>query len=136
MASPLQPPSDHVAKRLRDNVIIWFSTVRPDGRPHLVPVWFLWQNGTILIFSKSDQKIRNLRANPRVMMALDDTQGGDDVVLIEGMTELIEGIKVTTSPEYLAKYSAQFQGMHWTAEAMEASYTQALRITPTRFLGV
>ena len=29
----------HIDQRLRDEPIIWLSSVRPDGRPHLVPVW-------------------------------------------------------------------------------------------------
>ena len=29
----------HIDQRLRDEPIIWLSSVRPDGRPHLVLVW-------------------------------------------------------------------------------------------------
>src|SRR5256885_2571611 len=34
----------HIDARLRHEPIIWLSSVRPDGRPHLVPVWFLWRS--------------------------------------------------------------------------------------------
>jgi PPOX class probable F420-dependent enzyme len=66
-----KPAHVHALERLQNDIIIWLSTVRPDGRPHLVPVWFLWDGQTILIFSKPDQKIRNLRQNPAVMLGLD-----------------------------------------------------------------
>ena len=37
-AGPLGDP--HVIERLENDKIIWLSTVRPDGRPHLVPCCF------------------------------------------------------------------------------------------------
>ena len=61
----------HIDQRLRSDPIIWLSTVRRDGRPHTVPVWFLWDGKTILMFSQPEtQKIRNLRNNPNVTLAL------------------------------------------------------------------
>ena len=59
----------HIEQRLRTDHVIWLVTVRPDGRPHAVAVWFLWDSDTILIFSKpNNQKIRNLQANPNVLL--------------------------------------------------------------------
>src|SRR6266699_497224 len=82
------PKNAHVDERLRREPIIWLSTVRPDGRPHIVPVWFLWDGAAILIFSQpNNQKIRNLRHNPNVALALEAVNQGDDVVLIEGRAE-------------------------------------------------
>src|SRR6185437_16095997 len=80
------PDQAHAAERLRSATILWLASVRPDERPHLVPVWFLWEGATILIFSKpKNQKIRNLRQNPAVTVSLDDTDEGDDVVVLEGV---------------------------------------------------
>ena len=31
---------DAAAQRLATEPILWLATTRPDGRPHLVPVWF------------------------------------------------------------------------------------------------
>ena len=72
MSIVLQP---HVEERLRSDLIVWLTTVRPDGRPHSIPVWFLWESATILIFSKPNtKKIRNLRRNHSVTLALDDAK--------------------------------------------------------------
>ena len=35
--------------RLRDEGIIWLTTVRSDGQPQSVPVWFLWNGESFLI---------------------------------------------------------------------------------------
>jgi PPOX class probable F420-dependent enzyme len=56
-----------VQERLRADELIWLPTVRRNGRPHSVPVWFLWEGETIVVFSKPhNQKICNLRHNPRI----------------------------------------------------------------------
>lgn len=138
-ADPTLDPSNskdaHILERLERNIIIWITSVRPDGRPHSVPVWFLWDHGTILIFSKPDQKIKNLRANPAVVLALDDTQDGDDVILFEGTAALLDpGEIATTDPAYAAKYQALLDRFQWTPESMAKDYSQPIRITPTRFL--
>src|SRR5215469_3639763 len=94
----------HVDERLRKNLIIWLGSMRPDGRPHLVYVWFLWDGKNILIFSQpNSQKIRNLRQNPRVTLALDNTKDGEDMVILEGKAELLPDPAVKpTLPAYAA----------------------------------
>ncbi|HJZ48046.1 MAG TPA: TIGR03667 family PPOX class F420-dependent oxidoreductase [Roseiflexaceae bacterium] len=126
----------HIDRRLRGEPIIWLSTVRPDGRPHLVPVWFLWDGATILIFSKpAAQKMRNLRHSPQVMLALDTADEGEDVVLLEGRAELLrDDAPRSTLPEYAAKYAALMTRIGITAESMAAEFTQAIRVTIDRLV--
>ena len=133
---PAQPRDAQILERLGHDIIVWIVSVRPDGRPHTVPVWFLWEDsGTLLMFSKPDQKIRNLRANPAVVIALDDTKGGNDVVLFEGTAELLEdGSMASLTPTYVAKYQPLLDQFKWTPESMAAEYSQPIRITPSRWL--
>ncbi len=129
------PKHAHAEQRLRENLIIWLSSVRPDGRAHLVPVWYLWDGATILIFSQPDQKVRNLQANPHVSLALDDSKGGDDVVMINGEAALLPAGEIdTTYPAYAAKYAPKLAEMGWNAAQMATTYSQAIRITPTKLL--
>jgi PPOX class probable F420-dependent enzyme len=125
-----------IEQRLRSELIIWLSTVRPDGRPHLVPVWFLWDGATFLIFSQpKDLKLRNLRQNPNVVLALETRAQGNEVVLIEGQAVVLEDSTLkTTMPEYAEKYAALMKSMDWTAEWMASRYTEVVRVTPTKFI--
>ena len=38
-----------IIEKLEKQKNLWFSSVRVDGRPHLVPVWFVWYEGKIFI---------------------------------------------------------------------------------------
>jgi PPOX class probable F420-dependent enzyme len=138
MLDPTDPKNAHVEERLRNDPIIWLSSVRPDGRPHIVPVSFLWDGKSILIFSQPhSQKIRNIRHNPNVMLALDDTKGGDDVVMFEGKAELLnETTANTPTAAYATKYDSMLRSMGWDVATMAADYSQPIRITPTRFIRV
>ena len=128
-----KPKHARADQRLRTDLMMWLSTVRPDGRPHLVPVWFLWDGTSILILSKDDQKMRNLRANPRVMLAVDDTKGGGDVVMLEGEAALVDRESVTSMlPTYADKYAENLAQFQWTIESMGREYDQTILITPSK----
>jgi hypothetical protein len=60
----------------------WFSTTRPDGRPHAMPAWGAWLDG-VLYFDGSPEtrRMQNLAANPAISIHL---ESGDQVVIIEG----------------------------------------------------
>ena len=52
----------HADEALRRDSVVWLSSVQPNGRPHLVPVWFHWDGERIVAFSKPNaRKVGNLR---------------------------------------------------------------------------
>lgn len=54
--------------------IVSVATTGPNGRPHLVPLWYVPQNGGDLIgwsFAKS-QKAKNLERDPRATLLVED----------------------------------------------------------------
>ncbi len=134
MLNLAQPKDAHINQRLHTDKIIWFATVNGD-RPHMVPVWFLWDGTTILIFSKPNTvKVRNIRENSNVMLALETTNEGDDVVLIEGEAVLLDPASVNaTLPAYAQKYEQLLQNMGTNAQAMAQEYSLPVRVIPTKF---
>src|SRR6266581_2633201 len=114
----------HVDHHLRKHSIVWLISVRPDGRPHAVAVWFLWDGEAFLIFSRpNNQKIRNLQHNANVLLAVDDTHQGADPITIEG---------TATLPAFVEKYGDRLKHIGSTPEQMAQEYSQAIQITPTR----
>ena len=66
--------SPEIQTELEKAYVIWFTTVRADGMPQPTPVWFVWDNGSFLIYTTPKaQKYRNIQANPKVALNLDDT---------------------------------------------------------------
>ena len=124
-----------VLPMLADERVVWLSTVRPDGTPHLVPTWFLWDGEALLVFSKPNAvKVRNLRTNPRLMVAIGDPHADFNVGLIEAAAQLGEPATTAIPDAFFAKYAADLAAAGLDAAAFRATYTQAVRILPTRFV--
>jgi PPOX class probable F420-dependent enzyme len=65
------------------------ATVRADGQPHVVPVWFVLDGDTVVFTTGEDTlKGRHLRRNPRVALCVDEETPPFAFVLIEGTAEL------------------------------------------------
>ena len=117
----------HVEGRLRANLMAWLTTVRSDGRPDSVPVWFLLRDDeTILIYSQAAKiKLRNISLNPHVALGLDGTLIGHDIVRIEGTAAHAPDVpRADQVPAYVAKY----------AERIGTTFGTPLARTLIRFL--
>ncbi len=82
----------------------WISSTRPDGRPHAVPVWGVWVEGTLYFGSgRQARKARNFAQNPAVVAHV---ESGDDVVILEGVVEEVSDMALLTriAQAYAAKY--------------------------------
>lgn len=129
-------PAD-IDQRLAAEPIAWLGTARPDGRPHLIPIWFSWDGEAVLIFSKPEaQKVSNLRHNPDVMLAVGEPEDDFDVQLIEGRAEALEQTTAEVMPaSHARKYADQMRRIGLSVEEYVRTYSQPVRIVPTRFLG-
>jgi PPOX class probable F420-dependent enzyme len=126
----------HIEQRLRNDITIWLNTIRPDGRPHAVVVWFLWDGEAILIFSQpGKQKLRNIQHNSNVLLAVDNTREGSDPIAIEGIATLLEpGEANAAHPGFVKKYGEHIKQIGYTPEQMAAAYSEPIRIVPTRVM--
>jgi PPOX class probable F420-dependent enzyme len=124
-----------IDRMLRSESVVWLSTVS-DGQPHLVPIWFSWDGETVLIASKPHaRKVANLRANPAVMLALGEPDDDFDVGMIEGVAELPTETAAELLPAaHLAKYRTQMAAIGLTPDEFLRTYSQVIRVRPTRFL--
>ncbi|GLV57788.1 pyridoxamine 5'-phosphate oxidase [Dictyobacter sp. S3.2.2.5] len=136
MALDLSQPKDaHVDQRLKQESMMWLNSVKANGRPHTVPVWFLWHNNQVFIFSQpGKQKIRNIERSPYVTLSLDTRDGGGDIVIIEGEARLEQQQDAAMLQAYASKYAEQMKSMGWTFENMSKEYSQLISVTPTKFI--
>jgi PPOX class probable F420-dependent enzyme len=125
------------ARRLETDLIGWLVTVR-DGRvPQPIPVWFLWDDGSCLIYSRpGTAKLRNLAANPAASLHLDGDGRGGDIVILTGEARVVTDVPPADRvPKYLEKYRTGIKRIGMTPESFAAAYSVAIRVTPTRLEG-
>ena len=125
----------HVEGRLHANLMAWLTTVRPDGRPDSVPVWYLLRDDeTILVYSRpAKMKLRNISHNPRIALGLDVTDLGRDIIRIDGTAEHVPGFPAADQvPEYVVKYAERIGALFGTPSQFAALYSEAVIITPRR----
>jgi PPOX class probable F420-dependent enzyme len=66
------------------------ATVQPSGAPSVVPVWFIHENGRILITPRKHSAfLANLRADPRAAVTIDEDAGRYRKVLVEGSAAIL-----------------------------------------------
>jgi PPOX class probable F420-dependent enzyme len=121
--------------RLREEVMIWLTTVRSDGQPQSVPVWFWWDGETFLVYSRpSQQKLKNIGRNARVGLHLNANDRGGEVVRAEGAAEVVQDIPPANEVgEYLEKYRESIARIGFDPDGFARAYSVALRVTPDRW---
>ncbi len=112
------------------------ATVRADGRPHVVPVWFELDGDTIIFTTgESSVKARNMRRDARVSLCVDDETPPFSYIQVEGTAALSEDLEAL-------KYWAKKIGGRYMGEALAERYGERnavpgellVRITPTRII--
>ena len=66
------------------------ATIRADGAPSVVPVWFISENGRVLITPRKHSAfLQNIRADKRVAITIDEDTGRYRKVIFEGAAEIL-----------------------------------------------
>jgi len=112
------------------------ATARKDGRPHVVPVWFVL-DGEDVVFTTGASSVKGqaLRRDPYVCLCVDDQTPPFGFVMIEGPVEL------STDPDELRRVTTRIGGRYMGAERAEefgarnaAEGELLVRLRPTHVL--
>ncbi len=126
-----------VAHRLEHDRIIWLTTVDANLTPQPVPVWFLWEGPTMLIYSRPNTpKLRNIERNPQVALNFDGDGYGGNIIVFTGSAALApDAPQPHEIAAYATKYAEGFKRIGMSAERFSEVYSVALRVTLTRVRG-
>ncbi len=104
-----RPPAREWAERHLENAHnYWLATTRPDGRPHLVPIWGVWLGERFWCATFAGVKVENIAAQPTVVLT---TETPREVVLLDGRCSRVsEG---DLPPGYAATFEAKY-GPGWS----------------------
>lgn len=124
-----------VLGRLGTEEVAWLGTVGRDGYPHAVPIWFLWRDGRAIILSEPHTaKVRNIRADPKVLLHLEAGDDGEQLAMMRGVATLSADSAPawidSLGDEYAAKYGEWMRRLDLTMDSMAARYTTVIEVTP------
>ena len=116
-------------------IMSFVTTMRPDGTPHVTPVWHLVDGDEVVVAVARDTvKARNVRANPQVALCVAADQRPQPWALINGTARLseerVEEIVRTVSFHYLGEE----EGGPYVEEILQMLDFVILRITPERII--
>ncbi|MCP5097118.1 MAG: hypothetical protein GY943_16335 [Chloroflexi bacterium] len=112
--------------RLGRESTIWVATVRHDGRPHMVPIWFIWLDERIYIATGAEtQKFANLYHNQAVSLALPDSA---NVLIIEGEAHVADRHTVDILADYF------YHKYEWDFRYDDSALWRLIEITPHKIL--
>ena len=126
-----------VARHLREEIVVWMTTVSSAGSPVPRPVWFLWDGAdSVAMYSQPKLRIRHLESNPRVTLNFDGDGGGGDIVVLSGVAELDNDLpQADGNPEYLEKYDDHIARIGMTHETFAQAYSVPVRVRLTKLQG-
>lgn len=132
-------PWSWAEERLVANRNYWVVTASASGRPHAMPVWGVWLQGTERFWfscSPNARKARNVAENPQCVVTVDDTV---ECVSVEGRARIVDAGSEAEAVDrmvaaYLGKYWAD-PSVHPQMEAFVRSHT-LVEVAPERAFGI
>ncbi len=121
-----------ISRRLSREIVIWLTTIDRSGRPQPRPVWFLWQDGRCLIFSRPQAaKLIHIRKAAWVSLNLNSDHEGDEVTVMIGPARILKRRPQSSLVDaYLRKYRAAIRNLGYTPSAFLQDYSVPVVVTP------
>jgi hypothetical protein len=124
-------PWSWAEERLAASHDYWLATVGPDGRPHVMPVWAVWDAGC-LWFSSSlgSRKARNIDVEPRLTVTTDNAL---EPVIVEGSAERVVTLEART--RFIGLSNAKY-GTDYSVDFLDPAVNGTYRVAPHRVFGL
>ena len=115
------------------------ATVRPDGRPHITPIW-IDVDGDTVVFTTWHESVKaaNLRHDPRASLCVDDEQPPFAYVIIEGEVAVDEDPDTDELYRWAARISGRYMGQELAEQFGRRNAVAGevlVRIRPTKIIG-
>jgi PPOX class probable F420-dependent enzyme len=127
-----------VKVHLKNQYVIWLTTVDSNLTPQPRPVWFIWENDSFLIFSQAKAyKVAHIKKNPKVALHFNTDESGDKhVIVFTGEASIDANCPPAYQVDaYFEKYKQDISDLDMTPEGFSNEYSVALRIQPAEIRG-
>lgn len=118
------------------------STVRKDGRPHVVPIWFILENDDYnikIVFTTGQDslKAKHIFRDPRVSFCVDDQTPPFSFISIDGIAEIHKEPELSELLKLATKIAGRYMGQdkaeaYGKRNAVKGEFL--VRIRPTKII--
>jgi PPOX class probable F420-dependent enzyme len=110
------------------------ATVDPDGQPHVVPTWYLYEDGEVVLHtSLRSRKYRNLRQNARVTLCVDSKAAPYKAVVIYGLASMEVRNDEERTRRMAVAYLGESIGNRY-ADSLRGGRLVVVRVKPDRVI--
>lgn len=125
---------EQIAAFLRGPYTARLACIRPDGRPHVIPVWQEWQAGDFTVIAwRGSQWADYLAANPNVSLTVDEPWAPLRRVVVQGSARALE-ISPAEIERLLQRMTRRYLGRS-AASGLARQVERAFRIHPDTLRG-
>jgi len=129
MATATLPPN--VLERVQHDQVAWLTTITESGAPSPVPVWFVDDDGDLVLFSEpAARKVVNIERQSQVTLHFNSDPDGHDVVVVRARAQVEPGKLPSEQPGYVDKYRAALATLPFTVDDLDRDFTTRIRLTP------
>jgi len=122
-----------VAEFLKGAHLASLATVRPDGRPHVTPVWYEYDGYEFIVGTfRSSQKARNVARKGFAALAIGTTQVPYKQVIIEGTARLGSQIDNVWRERVAIRYLGEAAGKAYARDTADMQFI-AIHIRPIKW---
>jgi PPOX class probable F420-dependent enzyme len=127
-----------IQRHLKDQYVIWLTTIDSNLTPQPRPVWFIYQDDSFLLFSQAKaHKVAHIKRNRNVALHFNTDETGDKHVIVFTGEAFID-IDCPPAHEvsaYFEKYKDAITELEMTPEGFSRVYSVAIRIRPAEVRG-
>ena len=105
-------------------------TIRPGGRPHVAPVWFLWDEGKAWVMADGGAvKVKNILQNPSVAVSVATPERPLSYLVLEGQAKLSAEALEPRVERMCVLYDGRDRGVQFARELLGENRMVLLEIT-------
>lgn len=124
-----------ISRFLAKSHVAHLATVRPDGRPHLTPIWYMEEDGKVYMISGPGAvKFRNVRQNPRVSLSIATDQRPYKYVILEGIGKLTKDNLAQVAERICVRYNGHERGRAHARDMIARGVQQVLEVKIQRVI--
>jgi PPOX class probable F420-dependent enzyme len=127
---------DEIAAYLREPHIADLATLRPNGSPHIAPVWYHHDGDKVMVVAeRTAVKVRNIRHDPRVSLSIATDAAPYKYVLVTGDATISDAGIADLVRAMAVRYKGEADGQRYVDQVLEDLDFCVITVTPSKISG-